>query len=77
MKCICDIDYYWNNNKGCCDYVATCGPNANPAYVGDIWQCICKEGFYLSGKTCKPLLACPSRARFNSITEQCECNVFG
>lgn len=75
--CNCKEGLFFNTRTRTCDFLAPCGEYAYPNYNGRDWVCICKSDCYSVGNSCRPIPICPPNAKFNVVTQRCECVISG
>lgn len=69
-----DFVCYPGYKKDVLSCVNTCPSGAFPDNLGN---CICGNGYYLEGNTCKKPVSCPPKSTWNANTLACVCDTQG
>lgn len=77
-KCVCDRDYYYNEDRKTCDYLAPCPANSKPGFVGKDLKCICDSNYYWNKRKgiCDYVSPCGPYASVTLVGDdwKCVCN---
>lgn len=69
-----DFNCYPGYKRDGWNCVNTCPEGATPDQTG---KCVCGNGFYLDGNSCKKVIICPPNSSWNAALVSCVCDTQG